>query len=141
MADRISRQRRSWNMSRIKSRDTMPELIIRKALHRRGYRYRIHHKVDGKPDIAFPKIRLAIFIHGCFWHQHGCKYTYRPRTRKKFWNEKLDKNIARDVQVTKKLHAMSWRSMTVWGCEIKKNSGRVIEKLIRVIDSKMPEDS
>ena len=134
MADTISQQRRSWNMSRIKDRDTKPELTIRKALHKRGYRYRIHYKVDGKPDIAFPSTKLAVFIHGCFWHQHGCKYTYRPRTRKRFWNEKLDRNISRDTQVAEKLRDRGWEIMTIWACEIKNNPDKVIEDLTKAID-------
>ena len=136
MADRISRQRRSWNMSRIKGRDTRPELAVRKALYSRGYRYRIHYGVDGNPDIAFPKTKLAIFIHGCFWHQHGCKHTYRPRTRKKFWNEKLDRNMTRDTQITRRLHDKGWETVTIWACEIKNNSDGVIEKLRWSIDSR-----
>ncbi|MYB39945.1 DNA mismatch endonuclease Vsr [Candidatus Saccharibacteria bacterium] len=136
MADRISRQRRSWNMSRIKSRDTIPELTVRRALYQKGYRYRIHYDIDGKPDIAFPRAKLAIFVHGCFWHQHGCKYTYRPRTRKKFWNDKLNKNITRDAQVAVKLRDRGWASITVWDCEIKRTPSQVMGRLVQIIDSR-----
>ena len=121
MADTISKDKRSWNMSRIRSRDTRPELVVRSALHRLGYRFRIHKKdLPGKPDIVLAKYRTVIFVNGCFWHQHkGCKYAYQPKTRVKFWREKLQGNSERDIRTRKKLRRMDWRSRIIWECQIK----------------------
>ncbi|MEC7641315.1 MAG: DNA mismatch endonuclease Vsr, partial [Nitrospinota bacterium] len=101
MVDTISKEKRSWNMSRIRSRDTSPELIVRSLLHRLGYRFRIHRKdLPGKPDIVLAKYKTVIFVHGCFWHQHkDCKYAYLPKTRVNFWKEKLQGNSERDKRV------------------------------------------
>src|SRR6266446_9314751 len=98
MADKLSVGRRSWNMSRIKSRDTNPELSVRRSLHRLGYRYRLHrNNLPGKPDIVLPKHRIAIFVHGCFWHQHsGCIDCSKPKTNAKYWGPKLLANVQRD---------------------------------------------
>lgn len=120
MADRISPEHRSWNMSQIKNRDTKPEIKVRSLLHRMGYRFRLHRKdLPGKPDIVLPKYKTVIFVHGCFWHRHkGCKYTYTPKSRTEFWKNKFDKNIARDKQVRKELKSLGWNVITVWECEI-----------------------
>jgi len=120
VADRISPEHRSWNMSQIKNRDTKPEIKVRSLLHRMGYRFRLHRKdLPGKPDIVLPKYKTVIFVHGCFWHRHkGCKYTYTPKSRTEFWKNKFDKNIARDKQVRKELKSLGWNVITVWECEI-----------------------
>ena len=121
MTDTISKEKRSWNMSRIRSRDTGPELVVRSALHRLGYRFRIHRKdLPGKPDIVLPGYRTVIFVHGCFWHQHkGCKYAYKPKTRVKFWSEKLQGNSERDIRTRKKLRRMDWNAQVIWECQTK----------------------
>lgn len=119
-------------MSRIKDRDTKPELIVRKELYSRGYRYRLKYKLEGKPDIVFPKKKVAVFVHGCFWHQHGCKDTYRPKSRQEFWNQKLDRNIQRDKEVIEKLEKDGWKVVVIWECEVK--NGIYLNKAIKNIE-------
>lgn len=117
--DRISKQHRSWNMSRIKCRDTNPELIVRSVLHRLGYRFRVHATdILGKPDIVLPKWHCIIFVHGCFWHRHkGCKFSYTPKSRLEFWTSKFSKNQMRDIEVKRKLRLMGWSVGIVWECQ------------------------
>ena len=105
-------------MGRIGSRDTKPEMIIRRGLHRLGFRFRLHGKdLAGKPDIILPKYQAVIFIHGCFWHAHqSCPYFRLPKTRTDFWVEKLAKNTERDARSTRKLIGLGWRVLTVWEC-------------------------
>lgn len=117
--DRISPDRRSDNMRAIRGRDTKPELLLRRMLHRLGYRYRLHARdLPGSPDIIFRSRRKVIFVHGCFWHSHpGCPKAYRPKTRVEFWTEKLERNRQRDAEVETALHALGWSSLVVWECE------------------------
>lgn len=131
MADRLNSQRRSWNMSRIKSRDTIPELAVRKVLYRMGYRYRLHSPaIPGKPDIVLKRYRAAIFVHGCFWHRHpGCKFAYTPKSRVEFWTKKFEANINRDETVKKQLSDLGWKYLIIWECETK--STETIEHLLR----------
>lgn len=131
MADRLSSQRRSWNMSRIKSRDTSPELAVRKVLYRMGFRYRLHSPaVPGSPDIVLKRFRAAIFVHGCFWHRHpGCKFAYVPKSRVEFWTKKFEANVRRDETVKKQLSDLGWKSLTIWECETR--SSETIEHLLR----------
>jgi len=120
MADTLTPQKRSWNMSRIRSRDTKPEMVVRRLLHSLGHRYRLHRKgLPGKPDIVLPKYRTVIFVHGCFWHRHpGCKYAYTPKSRLEFWNKKFDENVRRDRENKKALRKLGWKVIVVWECEI-----------------------
>lgn len=120
MTDRLSPEHRSWNMSRIKNRDTKPELIVRSLLHRMGYRFRLHRKdLPGKPDIVLPKYKTVVFVHGCFWHRHeGCRYSYMPKTRIDFWEDKFNKNIKRDIDVRQKLYKLGWTVIVIWECEL-----------------------
>lgn len=131
MADTITRERRSWNMSRIKGRDTGPELRLRSLLHRAGFRFRLHAKeLPGKPDIVLPKYRAAIFVHGCFWHRHeGCRNATMPSTRTEFWKSKFDSNVDRDERNRAALTAAGWTVFTVWECELKSDAPGVVEKL------------
>ncbi|MFC2076820.1 very short patch repair endonuclease [candidate division KSB1 bacterium] len=134
MTDRISREHRSWNMSRIKSGNTNPERQVRSMLHRMGYRFRLHdHKLPGKPDIVLPKYKTVIFVHGCFWHRHqGCKYAYTPKTRVGFWQRKFRDNLNRDRRVANELKNLGWRVLIVWECELgNKNLFRLNDNLIR----------
>ena len=119
MTDRISPERRSWNMSRIGSRDTKPELVVRSVLHRMGYRFRLHRKgLAGTPDIVLPRYGTVIFVHGCFWHRHkGCSAVYTPKTRTEFWKKKFGDNVRRDRKNTKLLKLEGWRVLVVWECE------------------------
>lgn len=109
-------------MSRIRGRDTKPEIAVRKLLHKMGYRFRLHLKsLPGKPDIVLPKHKKIVFVHGCFWHGHrGCRRASRPVSNADFWNVKIEKNIKRDAENLKKLKALGWKTTTVWQCQIRK---------------------
>jgi len=121
MADRISEERRSWNMSRIRSKDSSPEKAVRSLLHNMGFRFRLHRKnLPGTPDIVLPKYKTVIFVHGCFWHRHeGCKYAYTSKTRKDFWDQKFKNNIERHIKVTRELEDLGWKVHVIWECEVK----------------------
>lgn len=124
MADVFSPEKRSWIMSRVKGRDTRPELIVRSMIHRMGFRFRVHRRdLPGNPDIVLPKHRKIIFVHGCFWHGHpGCPRAKRPATNKEFWNAKIDANIERDKRVQRELQSMGWDVLVVWQCGIREQS-------------------
>ncbi|MCL4743785.1 MAG: DNA mismatch endonuclease Vsr [Burkholderiaceae bacterium] len=117
--DRLTPERRSENMRRIRGTDSGPELTVRRALFRMGYRYRLHMKgLPGKPDVVFPSRRKVIFVHGCFWHRHpGCKYAYMPKSRVEFWATKFAQNVARDARAHAQLAGSGWRCLVVWECE------------------------
>ena len=108
-------------MSRIRSKNTKPEILVRSKLHRSGYRFRLHAKnLPGKPDIVLPKYNSIIFVNGCFWHRHkGCKYAYKPKTRVKFWEGKFNQNIKRQKEVVKQLKKLGWKVFIIWECETK----------------------
>lgn len=120
MADRLTSAKRSWNMSRVRSKDTTLELVVRKFLFSKGFRYRIHAKhLPGTPDLIFGKFRIAIFIHGCFWHGHeGCKLASTPKTRTRWWQEKIDSNRRRDERNATALQMTGWNVVTIYGCEL-----------------------
>ena len=120
MADTLSPEERSRNMAAIKSRDTKPEVYLRKLLFAKGYRYRIADKnIPGHPDIFLRKYNTAIFVHGCFWHRHpGCKYAYTPKSRVEFWQKKFDDNVRRDTVVTKELQQQGIKQLIIWECTI-----------------------
>lgn len=124
MADVHSKETRSYNMSRIRSKDTKPEMLVRKFLHKHGFRYRLHVKdLPGKPDIVLPKYKTVIFIHGCFWHGHeGCRYYVVPKTRTEWWLNKINGNIANDSIAENTLKELGWRVIKIWECELKKAS-------------------
>lgn len=121
MADLISKERRSWNMSRIKGHDTKPERIVRSMLHGLGYRFRLNRKdLIGKPDIVLPKYKTVIFVHGCFWHRHhDCKFAYTPKSNEDFWNHKFESNVKRDRRVKEELEEQGWHVIIIWECEIR----------------------
>lgn len=121
MADFLTPQKRSALMSRVRRKDTKPELIVRKSLHAMGFRYRLHAKeLPGTPDIVMRPRKLAIFVHGCFWHCHpGCSRCRIPSTNSQFWADKLKKNQERDIAVLEKLLEMNWRILVIWECEAK----------------------
>jgi DNA mismatch endonuclease (patch repair protein) len=123
MADVHEPEVRSYNMSRIKGKDTKPELLVRKYLYAHGIRYRLHDKsLPGKPDIVIRNRRLAIFVHGCFWHGHeGCKYFVMPKTRTEWWQEKIARNTQRDEKKREQLEALGFQVITVWECGLKPN--------------------
>ena len=121
---------RSKNMSAIKSKNTKPEIEVRKLLHSMGFRFRLHRKdLPGSPDIFLPKFKTVIFVHGCFWHRHeNCKYASNPKTRREFWESKFKANVKRDIKNQVKLKSLGWESTIIWGCEIK-NKRLLINKL------------
>lgn len=118
--DIVSKAKRSEMMAGIKSYDTKPELLIRKALHSMGYRFRINDKsLPGKPDIVFPKYKAVVFIHGCFWHKHDCSLFKWPKSRSDFWKKKIMGNVVHDIKVKEQLLEMGWRVGVVWECAVK----------------------
>ena len=126
-------EQRSRNMSAIKSKNTKPEIKVRKVLHSMGYRFRLHSKdLPGSPDIVLPKYKTVIFVHGCFWHRHeNCKYASTPKTRKEFWNKKFTENKKRDSEIQDKIKNLDWRSVVIWECETK-NMENLRDKIIDV---------
>lgn len=132
--DRLSANRRSWLMSRVRGENTTPELTVRKYLHALGFRYRLHVKeLPGKPDIVLPKYRTVVFVHGCFWHRHrGCRYASMPKSNVKFWIKKFKLNVARDKRNAVALRKAGWRCLTIWGCETKLNENldRLAERIM-----------
>jgi len=121
MADVHSTEIRSYNMSRIKGKNTKPEMVVRTFLHAQGFRYKLHHKtLPGKPDLVLPKYKTIIFVHGCFWHGHeGCKYYTVPKTRTEWWLNKINGNIANDTKAVKALKKDGWKVITIWECNLK----------------------
>ena len=136
MADRISPEHRSWNMSRIRGKDTGPELRLRSLLHRAGFRYRLHDTtLPGKPDLVLPRYRTVIFVHGCYWHRHsGCKYAATPRTRTDFWLAKFQGTVERDHRAVEELSLRGWRVITVWECELKRDPAGVVFEIRRQLE-------
>lgn len=122
--DKVSPEKRSEIMSHIKSKNTTPEMVLRKYLHRMGFRFRIHSsKLPGHPDIVMKKYNSVIFVNGCFWHQHeGCKIANKPKSKIEFWESKFRRNIDRDKRNLNALHNQGWRVLVVWECELKKSS-------------------
>jgi DNA mismatch endonuclease (patch repair protein) len=132
VADIFTARKRSEVMARVRSRDTRPELAVRRVLSVGGYRYRLHRAdLPGRPDIVIPRLRLAIFVHGCFWHHHrGCRKATFPRTNAAFWAEKITANALRDRRSRRKLSAMDWRVLVIWECQT-----RDVERLSRRLRS------
>ncbi|MDR2455126.1 MAG: very short patch repair endonuclease [Deltaproteobacteria bacterium] len=130
---------RSEVMARIRSRDTKPELTVRKALWAAGYRYRLHDKkLPGKPDLTLGRLKTAIFVHGCFWHAHqDCPKFRPPKSRLEYWSPKLEKNKSRDIEARKKLEAEGWRVVTIWECQLEKPDW--LEKLLSALKALEPE--
>jgi DNA mismatch endonuclease (patch repair protein) len=132
MADRLTPEKRSWNMSHIRGKDTAIEVRVRKYLFGLGYRYRKNDKrLPGKPDIVLPKYRTVIFIHGCFWHRHSdCKDATTPKTRTDFWTEKFSRNVENDRKHKEQLEADGWKVITLWECEINKKFEETMNRVL-----------
>ena len=111
-------------MSRIKGRDTIPEIAVRRIVHRLGFRFRLYGEdLPGRPDLVFPRYRAIVFVHGCFWHRHpGCRYAYSPKTRVGFWSDKFRENVERDRRTLNALHKLGWRILVIWECETRSNA-------------------
>ena len=119
--DVVDQVTRSRMMSGIKGKNTKPELIVRSFLHSQGYRFRLHRKdLPGKPDIVLPRLKVCVFVHGCFWHRHpGCRYAVMPKSRVDFWTTKLEGNVERDHRAAEQLGELGWKVLVVWECELR----------------------
>ena len=135
MIDTLSKQQRSWVMSRVRGQHTKPEVVVRMLLHRRGLRFRLGGRgLPGKPDIVLPKYRAAIFVHGCFWHLHrGCKNARMPTSNQDYWKKKLEANRARDKVNRAALKKAGWKVVTVWECAIMKHPNQVVDDILRAL--------
>lgn len=135
MADTLTKEKRSWNMSRIKGKNTKPELLLRSMLHKDGFRFRIHGKrLSGKPDIVLPRYQTVIFVNGCFWHRHqGCKYAYTPKSRQDFWDKKFEATVRRDKEKKENLEQSGWKVLTVWECELQNATNSVVARIVQDI--------
>lgn len=131
MVDTLTKEKRSWNMSRITGRNTKPEILLRSLLHREGVRFRLHDKrLPGKPDIVLPRHRTVIFVNGCFWHRHNnCEYAYTPKSRQEFWLNKFQGTVQRDQEKQKILADLGWQVLVVWECELKRNSSLLVSDI------------
>lgn len=132
MADTLTKEKRSWNMSRIRGKDTQAEVKVRKYLFSKGFRYRKNvTDLPGKPDIVLPKYKTVVFIHGCFWHRHpGCKYSYTPKSNIEFWEKKFSANVKNDDIKRKQLEDDGWRVIVLWECDVERRFEQTMEKLV-----------
>ena len=136
MADVLTKEQRRVNMSRIRGRDTQPELVLRRGLHRRGLRYRLHRKdLPGKPDLVFSASRGVILVHGCFWHLHNCPRFKWPKTRQEFWRTKIERNRERDRTALEDLIEAGWRVQVVWECALRGTGRRPIEDVLDLCEA------
>ncbi len=141
--DKLSKEQRHHCMAAIKGKNTKPELLVRKFLFGRGFRYRLNHlRLPGHPDIVLRKYRTVIFVNGCFWHGHqGCKYFVLPKTNVEFWSAKIERNQKRDIEEQQELAAMGWHCITVWECQLKpKVRQRTLESLVYTLSRIFVED-
>ena len=132
MADTLTKEKRSWNMSRIRGKDTQIEVKVRKYLFSKGFRYRKNvSELPGKPDIVLPKYNTVVFIHGCYWHRHpGCKYSYTPKSNLDFWEKKFSANIKNDESKREQLENSGWRMIVLWECDIEHRFEQTMETLV-----------
>ena len=139
MADVLNREQRHRCMSAIKGRDTKPELLVRKFLFSRGFRYRLNHpRLPGHPDLVLRKYRTVIFVNGCFWHGHDCRNT-RPAENKEYWQKKCERNMKHDKDVTAMFEARGWKVLRIWECELKKRNETILVEKIQSILSRSSE--
>ncbi len=141
MTDNVSKSHRSWNMAQIGSRNTKPELIVRSVIHRLGYRFTVNgpwnRDLPGRPDIVLPRMETIVFVHGCFWHRHGCKDTSTPKTRTDWWMKKFDGNVARDRRNNRALRRDDWSVIVVWECQTKpKRLPSLVGRLERMLGAR-----
>lgn len=129
-------------MSRIRSRDTAPEMLIRRGLHAKGLRFRLHdRRLPGTPDLVFSARGAAVFVHGCFWHGHNCPLGVRPRTNAGFWSEKIERNRSRDADAIARLSVLGWRVATVWECALRGRTRQPIDTVLDALVSFLAEDA
>ena len=130
MTDHVDSRTRSAIMAKVKSRDTGPEMEVRRELHKAGHRFRLHRAdLPGRPDLIFPRHRVALFVHGCFWHWHGCKRSRMPRSNVEYWTAKIERNVRRDHRTRFELDRLGWKSRVIWECEIASGVERLLEEL------------
>lgn len=135
MVDVLTPEQRKLNMSRIRSKNTKPEMILRQGLHRRGFRFRLHSKgLPGRPDLVFPRYQAVILVHGCFWHGHNCLSFKFPATHPEFWLAKIRKNRKRDILTLRDLFAAGWRTMVVWECALKGAARRPLDEVLTICE-------
>jgi DNA mismatch endonuclease, patch repair protein len=137
MSDKVTSEQRSRMMAAVRGRDTLPELYVRKRLFAEGFRYRLHAKeLAGKPDIVLPRFRIAVFVHGCFWHGHSCKRGKRPESNSAFWNTKIDGNVQRDGHNRLALKTAGWLTVVIWQCRLEKSTNALLARLakLRLVD-------
>ena len=136
MTDVLTQAQRRFNMSRVRGKHTQPELVLRRGLHRRGLRYRLHAKgLPGRPDLVFPTRKAVIFVHGCFWHMHDCPRFRWPATSEGFWREKIQGNHERDRRVRKELDDIGWRVQVVWECALRGAGRRSLDEVLDVCEA------
>ena len=136
MTDTMDKEARSRTMAKVKSKNTGPEMAVRRLLHRAGHRYRLHRPdLPGKPDLVFPKHRLALFIHGCFWHRHGCKRSTTPKSNAEYWAEKFRRNKERDHENREALEGLGWKHRVIWECEAQTGAKRISEEMLNLESS------
>lgn len=136
MADTVSPAVRSRVMAAVKGQNTRPEIVVRKALHAAGYRFRLHRRdLPGRPDVVLPRHRVVVFVHGCFWHGHNCRRGRKPSSNTDFWSAKLTRNVERDRAVAEALAARGWAVETVWECSLDVGIERVLARLTRALRS------
>ena len=136
MADVHDKATRSFNMSRIKGKNTKPEMLVRRFLHAKGFRYKLHDKMlPGKPDIVLPKYKTVIFVHGCFWHGHdGCKLFRLPKNNHGYWSDKIKTNIDRDIKNLENIELLGWKTVVIWECQIINTSfSRTQKELLQIL--------
>lgn len=130
MVDKLSVADRTRLMSGIRTRDTAPEIKVRKLLHAAGLRFRLHRRdLPGKPDIVLTRHRTIVFVHGCFWHGHDCRKGRRPSSNRSFWDAKLDRNVERDRTIEQELRERGWNVETVWECQLASDTARIVDRL------------
>ena len=141
MVDNRSEESRSALMARVRQKNTTPEMVVRRLLHRMGYRFRLHLKdLPGCPDIVLPRHKKVILVHGCFWHQHDCKKASLPRSNVEFWTDKLGKNVQRDRRTVEQLALLGWGSLTIWECETK-HFDNIIPKINAFLSTDLSAES
>lgn len=137
--DTLSEQQRSVRMARIRGQDTAPELIVRRYLHREGFRYRLHPRdLPGRPDIVLPRFRTVVFVQGCFWHGHDCSIGHVPKSRSEFWRAKFEANRARDRRNNVLLAEMGWHIIELWECELTRKAER--DRILSLVASRIRRD-
>jgi DNA mismatch endonuclease (patch repair protein) len=130
MTDNVDPATRSWVMAQVRSKDTSPEIFVRKALHGEGFRYKLHdNKLPGRPDIVLPRYRTVVFVNGCFWHGHNCEHFRPPNSNREYWDKKIERNRTRDKAVKAALRHEGWKTRVIWECDLNRQTNALIKEL------------